>query len=264
MIPSTDETIVAPPTFWTIARRPRWIAALLGALAVAAIFAALGQWQVGRAVQTAVVTGPDTERSVPLERIERPQTAVNGNEAGRIVTVTGRLIPGDTTLLEGRFRVGSNGGLGGEQGWWVVGHLRTGDGVSLAVALGWAADRAEARAAETRIPTGERTMRGRYAVSESPAEDDPQKARRSALAVPALVNEWSDVGRAYGGYLVASAPTPGLDRIVAPPPAEQGQLSLLNLFYAVEWALFAGFAIYLWYRLVRDVLERELDPDAED
>ena len=35
------------------------------------------------------------------------------------------------------------------------------------------------------------------------------------------------------------------------------ELNLLNVFYALEWALFAGFAIYLWYRLVRDVVERE-------
>lgn len=246
-----------------MARRPRWIAALFGALAVAAIFAALGQWQIGRAVQTAVVTGPDTERAVPLDRIERPQTPVNGNEAGRIVTVSGRLDPGDTTLLEGRFRIGTRDGLGGAQGWWVVGHLRTDAGVSLAVALGWAPDRAAARAAEARIPTGDRSIRGRYSLSESPEEDDPASARRSALAVSALVNEWTDVGPAYGGYLVASSPTPGLQRIVAPAPEQQSQLGLLNLFYAVEWALFAGFALYLWWRLVRDALEGEDEtPDA--
>jgi hypothetical protein len=32
------------------------------------------------------------------------------------------------------------------------------------------------------------------------------------------------------------------------------------VFYALEWAIFAGFAIYLWYRLVRDVVEREAEP----
>jgi hypothetical protein len=25
----------------------------------------------------------------------------------------------------------------------------------------------------------------------------------------------------------------------------------------VEWVIFAGFAVFLWYRLVRDVWERE-------
>ena len=48
--------------FWTIARRPRWIAALLLCLGVAAGFAALGQWQLSRSVDNATVAqGPDTD-----------------------------------------------------------------------------------------------------------------------------------------------------------------------------------------------------------
>ncbi len=39
-------------------------------------------------------------------------------------------------------------------------------------------------------------------------------------------------------------------------------LNLLNVFYAVEWVLFAGFAIYLWYRLVRDAVERAEEEEA--
>jgi hypothetical protein len=31
----------------------------------------------------------------------------------------------------------------------------------------------------------------------------------------------------------------------------------LNIFYAIEWVVFAGFAVFLWYRLVRDAWERE-------
>jgi surfeit locus 1 family protein len=36
-------------------------------------------------------------------------------------------------------------------------------------------------------------------------------------------------------------------------------LNWLNIFYAVEWVIFAGFAIFLWYRLARDAWERELE-----
>jgi hypothetical protein len=31
----------------------------------------------------------------------------------------------------------------------------------------------------------------------------------------------------------------------------------LTAFYAAEWALFAGFAIYLWARLVKDEVNRQ-------
>jgi surfeit locus 1 family protein len=34
------------------------------------------------------------------------------------------------------------------------------------------------------------------------------------------------------------------------------------VFYAVEWVVFAGFAVFLWYRLVRDAVERERDEAA--
>jgi hypothetical protein len=50
---------------------------------------------------------------------------------------------------------------------------------------------------------------------------------------------------------------PGLEPIYSPAPSREIEFNLLNLFYALEWAIFAGFAIYLWYRLVRDVVERE-------
>lgn len=35
-----------------------------------------------------------------------------------------------------------------------------------------------------------------------------------------------------------------------------GAINWLNLFYAVEWVVFAGFAIFFWYRLVRDDWEK--------
>ena len=51
----------------------------------------------------------------------------------------------------------------------------------------------------------------------------------------------------------------GLTDIISPPPAEPESVNWLNVFYAIEWAVFAGFAFYLWYRLARDARERELE-----
>jgi hypothetical protein len=43
-------------------------------------------------------------------------------------------------------------------------------------------------------------------------------------------------------------------------------LNWLNVFYAIEWVVFAGFALYLWFRLVKDAWEREAEEalDAEE
>jgi hypothetical protein len=35
----------------------------------------------------------------------------------------------------------------------------------------------------------------------------------------------------------------------------------MNIFYAVEWVVFAGFAIFLWWRLVADDYRRTLEDD---
>jgi surfeit locus 1 family protein len=235
--------------FWTTARSPRWIAALLLSLAVAASFAALWQWQLDRSVENVQVVEIDTETAVPLEQIAEPGGGVTDAQQGRIVTVSGELVPGDFVVLADR----DNGR--GERGFWLVGHLVTGDGSSLAVALGWSADH-PALLAEGATPTG-REWLGRYLPPEAPQSSDFEAGERSALSVADLVNLWADPGPVYGGYLVLAEPLSGLEPIRADAPERAVALNWLNVFYAIEWVLFAGFAIYLWYRLVRDAVERE-------
>jgi surfeit locus 1 family protein len=236
--------------FWRIAVRPRWIAALLLCLGIAGGFAALGQWQLSRSVENAdVADAPDTEVAVPLASIAEPQTEVTQPQLGRRVTVEGEIVPDDFVVLTGR----NNGDV--EDGAWLVAHVLTDDGVTLAVALGWAPDADAAAAAENAAQTA--TFEGRYLPSEAPTESDFEAGERSALAVSELINIWPDAVPAYGGYLVLDEPSPGLEPIFSPAPSREIGFNLLNLFYALEWAIFAGFAIYLWYRLVREVVERE-------
>ena len=44
------------------------------------------------------------------------------------------------------------------------------------------------------------------------------------------------------------------------PPAQQ--VNWLNLFYSVEWVVFAGFALFIWWRLVKDDYRRDLEEDS--
>ena len=44
-----------------------------------------------------------------------------------------------------------------------------------------------------------------------------------------------------------------IDAVLEPAAA----INWLTLFYAAEWVLFAGFAIFLWGRTVKDAVERE-------
>jgi surfeit locus 1 family protein len=232
--------------FWATARTPRWIAALVLALAIAAGFAALGQWQLGRSVDNAQTVEIDTETAVALDDIADPGDGMTETQLGRVVTVTGEFVADDTVVLSGR------GNGSGNTGTWVVGHLVTAEGASLAVALGWSAD-ADPVAGD--LDRAEWV--GRYQLSEEPQSSDFENGEHSALSVADLVNLWADPGPVYAGYLVLAEPVAPLAPIVAEAPEREVTLNLLNVFYAVEWVLFAGFAIYLWYRLVRDVVERQ-------
>lgn len=232
--------------FWAIARQPKWIAALVLCLGVAAAFAALGQWQLERSVENVDTAEIDTESVVPLAELAEPGRGLTEAEVGRRVSVTGELVPGDFVVLDGR-------ALDGRPGTWLTGHLVTPEGHSLAVAIGFAPDRVDVREAAT-----DRTeWTGRYLPGEEPQSSDFEEGEFSAMSVAALINVWAEVGPVYGGFLVADdAPAP-LEQIAAAAPEREVQLNLLNVFYAIEWVIFGGFAIYLWYRLVRDVVERE-------
>lgn len=231
---------------WRIARRPKWIAALLLALGVAAMFAALGQWQLERSIDAATVIERDTETPVPLKRIAEPQEVMTSDASGRIVTVEGAWVEGDEVIVTGRESAG-------EAGDWIIRHLATDDGAALAVAVGYV----EPGAGTPSLPSGEASLTGRYVPSESPQESDFEAGERTAVAVAELVNLWGAVDTVYSGYLVLEDAPEGLSTIAAPPPDVDVELNLLNLFYAIEWAIFGGFAVYLWWRLVRDEWEKE-------
>jgi surfeit locus 1 family protein len=244
---------------WSVARRPRWILALILSLAIAAGFAALGQWQLGRAVQTATVVTYPTETVAPLSSVATPQKEVTDRAAGQMVSVTGTRVAGDTYVVSDRVNFGVTG-------YWVIGHVVAQNGASVAVALGWASTKAKADAAANILKSGAptATIIGRYQPTEPPDQQDFEHGVRSVVSIPALINEWKTVPTAaYGGYIVLQDAPAGLAKIQAPKPQNGVTLDWLNVFYAIEWVVFAGFAIYLWYRLVKDAWERELEISAD-
>lgn len=259
------------PTLAQVMRRPSWILALLLALGIAVAFAALAQWQAGIAVQSQQQEQVDTESERSLASVTSFDQGVTDAGAGVVVRLGGRFVVDDFSVVAPR----ENGGATGA---WVVGNLVTDGpdaepGAHLAVAIGWAATVADAeRAAETLAaerPSAEtREITGRYMPPEGPrvpdADEDPLTLR--AMSPAALANIWSAVdGPVYSGYLVlhddpGSAPlldAAGLAPIdsVAPLPADA--VNWLNVFYALEWLVFGGFAIFFWYRLARDAWEKE-------
>ena len=254
---STGSVASIASRFWALARTPKWIAGLVLSLAIAAAFAALGQWQLERSIDNAAVSEIDTETAVPLEELAEPASGMTEVQAGRIVSVAGDLIIEDTVALVDR-----PDGFGGT-GTWLVGHVVTDDGVSIAVVLGSTPGGSGIGLTDdASLDEPRRGWVGRYLPSEEPQASDFENGIRSSVAVPDLINLWAEPGPVYAGFIVLDEPYDGLDPIRAVAPEREATLNLLNVLYAIEWVLFAGFAIYLWYRLVRDAVERAADDSS--
>lgn len=252
-------------TVWQVARRPRWIAALLLALVIAGLFAALGQWQIGRAVDAAVPDSGVSETTLALEDVAAPSRSITATADGQRVEGSSSVVAGGAEILGGR--------LNGERpGWWVIARTRTID-ADLVLAYGWTADREQAQTVADRVNSGEErtptAFTGRLVANE--AAEVPAVGLHpmtlTALSIPALINRWPDPPQdVYQGYVVVDQPIDGLEAIDSPARVSDVSLNWLNVFYAIEWVVFAGFALYLWFRLVRDAWEREAEEalDAEE
>ena len=262
----------APPRTESLLRtmvRPKWIAALVLALAIAAAFAALGQWQLERAVRSGTVVNTPTETVKPLNQVATVNSAPTTAGEGQLVRATGTFSQKDYSLLTGRLNDGATG-------YWVVTRFtpsepdKKGNTAQLAVARGWAQTKAKAEQAIAALRAQQSatvTLTGRLLPSEAPsapaAGGDPFVMKE--MSVASLVNRWHGIGDSdiYSSYVVEhGTPPAGLTKIYSPPPSEKATVDWLNIFYAAEWAIFAGFALFLWYRVVKDAWEKAHE-DAE-
>lgn len=261
---SQRPTYQGEPTLAQVMRRPRWILALLLALIVAALFAGLAQWQMDHAIHLQTEEESQTETPTPLSEYTSALTPVTEESAGHVVMFDGTVVHPDTRIIGNRVNDGSIG-------YWVVVHVVTDlrdtghEHGHIAVAIGWAETVEAAEEAATTLgealPVDERHMfTGRYTPSEGPELPRPSTAfpELQSLATAELINLWEPFeGAPYSGFVVSHDPYPGLELIDSVPPLPQETINWLNLFYAVEWMVFGGFAIFFWYRLARDAWEKE-------
>jgi hypothetical protein len=259
----TDQ-ISFPPTLREVMLRPRWIGVLLFALVVAGVFAWLGQWQLARAIDTDPLPPGATEQVRPLAEVASPGEYLPEPLVGQRVEVTGRWVPGDFLIVSSRFN-------DGVEGYWVTGQLRVTDAqtpTSVAVAVGWAPTLADAESAalvldEAAAEAGPVTIVGRVISDEGPLPpprgEPPLTMIRMSPA--ALLSQWHDTAGldVYRPYVASQSAPGGLVDIVSPAPDAGSTVNWLNIFYAAEWVVFAGFAFYFWYRLAKDAWEKEVE-----
>ncbi|MFP3578110.1 SURF1 family protein [Arthrobacter sp. SIMBA_036] len=255
------------------ALKPRWIAGLVFALLLSGVFVLLSQWQISRSTQHDVPESSSVEQVKPLLEVLTPGQFFPGSASDQMVTATGSYDPQKQVLVEGRL-------YNNQKGFWIVSAFAvdkapklSGAGASpqtwIPVARGWVADASQAGPP----PSGSITLTGRLLPSEAPVPNvDPGPGRASAVSSAELINTWNV--SSYQGFIAATSevaaggahiplgPDVKALNIPAQPPTEQ--VNWLNVFYAIEWVVFAGFALYIWWRMVADDYRLSLEDDDFD
>lgn len=243
--------------FWNTALRPKWIGLLLLALLMATVFVGLSYWQLERANETAAPPSHDTESRVELSAVQEPQRPTTDEAGGRLVELSGEWVQNELPLLlEGRL----NSETSAEVGTWVIARfhadLPDGDRAELAVAVGWLSDTQPAQSLTSyELPEGVQELRGRFFPAEPAVQRGAFDGRHLASMSPAvMINVWEEPLQTlrYSGYLILEDAPEGLVQIYSPAPDLTAEPNFLNLFYAFEWVVFAGFAFFIWYRMVKD------------
>jgi cytochrome oxidase assembly protein ShyY1 len=170
---------------------------------------------------------------------------------GRRVTVEGRFAPADQQIWV-------RGELTGGDTWLVAPFLVDGSDGALLVVRG----RADAPGPLPPVPDEEASLE--VVLQPSVGGGAPLDAQRvtTAVTVPSLLNElpqrlWSGYGLLDTWFMYGDAdPAPGFgEGVDAPDPDVSWTVGLKNLAYALQWWVFALFAVFMWWRMSRDQVD---------
>ena len=221
----------------------------------------MGSWQLGRFEDRvddhrdaeARVASDQREEAGPLDGLLPVTKATSGKQA----TATGRY---DTQLLV------PDRQLDGKDGYYVLTLLHTDAGRALPVVRGWLPgdpDPAKAPAP----PAGEVTVTGALQASETPgsngvsARSGLPEGQTAAISAASLINLVPyDV---YDAWVTLNKGDSGMRAVPASAPGGTGLdlKAFQNLGYTGEWFVFAGFVVFMWFRLLRREVEAARDAE---
>nr|WP_240678988.1 SURF1 family protein [Streptomyces sp. SID4937] len=245
---------------------PRWWGINLFVVLAIPFCVFMGTWQLGRFEdrvqsheQAAKQPDPSTRAAEPLDEL----LPVDKVTSGRPATATGTYA--DQFLVPGRE-------LDDRQGFYVLTLLRTDSGKALPVVRGWL----PGSASEARVPAapqGEVTVTGDLQASENIHSDgvntrgglpEGQLGMISAASLVNLVDydvydAWVTLPETEAGG--ATGPDDAMKPVPAAAPQGSGLdlKAFQNLGYTGEWFVFAGFVLFMWFRLVRREAEAVRD-----
>ncbi|MEV5408091.1 SURF1 family protein [Thermopolyspora sp. NPDC052614] len=240
---------------------PRLLGLHLLLIGVLVSFTLLGRWQLGVFEESGRPRSADDPAPVAVTTLAPLGPSMAADAVARRVTARGTFDAARQLLVADRTpnAAGPGGRAASGQGYWLLTPLRLDDGTLVAVVRGWVASAGDPA---TAVPTGTVTVTGRLQPPES--TDSVQRGGRlpegkvATVSTAELINIWTGE-RLRNGFVIATAPigggTPAPRIIVTSPPTVGGAFTWRNLAYAAQWWIFAGFAVFVWYRYVRDAVQ---------
>ncbi|MCX4583842.1 SURF1 family protein [Streptomyces sp. NBC_01481] len=234
---------------------PRWWGINIFVVLAIPFCVFMGSWQLGKFEdrvhthqQAKQKPAPDEQKAAPLDEL----LPVDQETSGRQVTAGGRY--GKQFLVPDRE-------LDGEHGSYVLTLLKTDGGRTLPVVRGWLRQGAPAPAA----PAGRVAVAGALQASETPGTDGVHAAgglpsgQLGMISAASLVNLVPD--DVYDAWVTLTEADSGLKPVPASVPEGSGLdlKAFQNLGYTGEWFVFAGFVLFMWFRLLRREAEAERD-----
>jgi cytochrome oxidase assembly protein ShyY1 len=225
--------------------RGRWLAGHLLVVSTAALFVALGFWQLGR--QHEVDDRREAARAARAAPATELDPALEPGDVDALVNerveVRGRFDGGHEFLLRNRVRDGRGG-------YDVLTPLRRDDGIAVVVDRGWIpAVATSGEALDTAVPAGEVTVRGVARAGRALAAGETVETRGGR---PALTRVDLERIAAATGYAVAPVwiemqsqdPEPGAGAPAGPPIPSFTQVN--HTSYAIQWFALALIPLIGW------------------
>ncbi|MGW7239837.1 SURF1 family protein [Streptomyces sp. NPDC054804] len=248
---------------------PRWWGINVFVLLAIPFCIFMGSWQLSR-FESRVEAHRSADKQVETARTEaaRPLAdllPVDQSTSGKRATVSGRYAK--QLLVPDRQ-------LDGRDGFYVLTLLRTDSGQALPVVRGWLPGKADAAEAPA-PPAGEVTVTGALQASETPGDNGVStqgglpSGQTAAISAASLVNLVPY--RVYDAWITLEKADSGMTAVPAIAPDNSGLdlKAFQNLGYTGEWFVFAGFTVFMWFRLLRREVEFARDaalglvPDEE-
>jgi cytochrome oxidase assembly protein ShyY1 len=216
---------MARSSIWRLAATPKWIGGLFIALVVGSIFAWLGQWQLERALLS--------NKAVEIVKTE---------------TVSVMLDTKNVFIVSDRIQ-------NSKTGYWVVANSKTENGSSVILALGWTEKLETAQASrenlmDSMIAQAFLPVTGLTLPTEAP-EKSINEFTFASVSTAQLANIVGGEMR-YDYLAVQGNAVPDQLEEISAGISQEAGINWLSAFYAVEWAVFAGFAVFMWWRLLKD------------